>query len=151
MRDSAPHPRRGDRSRHIGPRSNSAHDHFPRYLLTIAYRRKRKPLGLWQAQLCDKNAVGTPWWLRERLMITSRTGLFGAAAFLLSVSASYAGPHVADASRSFAAAQTSKQKCLNTCRARYRDCRHLNQLPSSECRGVYQDCTQYTCTGLGPG
>jgi hypothetical protein len=24
-------------------------------------------------------------------------------------------------------------------------------LPSSECRGVYQDCTRYTCTGLGPG
>lgn len=55
------------------------------------------------------------------------------------------------ASRTFAAAQTAKQQCINTCRARYRDCRHLNQLPSSECRGVYQDCTRYTCTGLGPG
>ena len=48
------------------------------------------------------------------------------------------------ASRTFAAAQTTKQQCINTCRARYRDCRRLNQLPSSECRGVYQDCTQYT-------
>jgi hypothetical protein len=74
-----------------------------------------------------------------------------AIVLVASVSASYAGPHAADSSRSFAAAQTAKQKCLNTCRARYRDCRHLNQLPSSECRGVYQDCTQYTCTGLGPG
>jgi hypothetical protein len=56
------------------------------------------------------------------------------------------------ASRSnFAAAQTAKQQCINTCRAHYRDCRHLNQLPSSECRGIYQDCTRYTCTGLGPG
>jgi hypothetical protein len=55
------------------------------------------------------------------------------------------------ASRTFAAAQTAKQKCVNTCRARYRDCRRLKQLPSVECRGVYQDCTQYTCTGLGPG
>jgi hypothetical protein len=55
------------------------------------------------------------------------------------------------ASRSFAAAQTAKQQCMNTCRARYRDCRHLNQLPSSECRAVYQDCARYTCTGLGPG
>jgi hypothetical protein len=55
------------------------------------------------------------------------------------------------ASRTFAAAPTAKQQCINTCRAHYRDCRHLNQLPSSECRGVYQDCTQYTCTGLGPG
>ena len=55
------------------------------------------------------------------------------------------------ASRTFAAAQTAKQQCINTCRARYRDCRRLNQLPSFECRGVYQDCTRYTCTGLGPG
>ena len=51
----------------------------------------------------------------------------------------------------FAAAQTTKQQCINTCRARYRDCRRLKQLPSFECRGVYQDCTRYTCTGLGPG
>ena len=51
----------------------------------------------------------------------------------------------------FAAAQTAKQQCINTCRARYRDCRRLKQLPSFECRGVYQDCTRYACTGLGPG
>src|SRR5262245_54381927 len=44
-------------------------------------------------------------------------------------------------SPTFAAAQTPKQKCINSCRARYRDCRRLNQLPSFECRGVYQDCT----------
>ena len=55
------------------------------------------------------------------------------------------------APRTFAAAQTAKQQCINTCRARYRDCRRLNQLPSFECRGVYQDCTRYTCTGLGSG
>ena len=55
------------------------------------------------------------------------------------------------ASRTFAAAQTAKQQCLNTCRARYRDCRRLNQLPSYECRGVYNDCIRYTCTGSGPG
>jgi hypothetical protein len=42
----------------------------------------------------------------------------------------------------FAAAQTAKQQCINTCRARYRDCRSLKQIPSSECRGVYQDCTR---------
>ena len=48
------------------------------------------------------------------------------------------------ASRTFAAAQTAKQQCINTCRARYRDCRRLNQLPSFECRGVYQDCTRYS-------
>ena len=55
------------------------------------------------------------------------------------------------ATLTFSAAQTAKQKCINTCRARYRDCRRLHQLPSSECRGVYQDCTRYTCTGSGPG
>ena len=43
---------------------------------------------------------------------------------------------------SFAAAQTAKQQCINTCRARYRDCRSLKQIPSSECRGIYQDCTR---------
>jgi hypothetical protein len=55
------------------------------------------------------------------------------------------------ASPTFVAAQTAKQRCINTCRARYRDCRRLNQLPSFECQGNYQDCTRYTCTGLGPG
>ena len=53
--------------------------------------------------------------------------------------------------RTFAAAHTAKQQCKNTCRVRYRDCRHLKQIPSFECRGVYQDCTRYSCTGLGPG
>jgi hypothetical protein len=56
-----------------------------------------------------------------------------------------------DADLALAAAQTAKRQCINTCRARYRDCRRLNQLPSFECRGVYQDCSRYTCTGLGPG
>jgi hypothetical protein len=55
------------------------------------------------------------------------------------------------ASSAFAAAHTAKQQCMNSCRARYRDCRHLNQLPSSECKEIYQDCTRYSCTGLGPG
>ncbi len=56
-----------------------------------------------------------------------------------------------DAFRTFAVASTAKQQCMNTCRARYRDCRRLNQLPAVECRGVYQDCTRYACTGSGPG
>ena len=55
------------------------------------------------------------------------------------------------ASRTFAAAQTAKRQCINTCHARYRDCRRLNQLPPFECRSVYQDCTRYACTGSGPG
>lgn len=56
-----------------------------------------------------------------------------------------------NASSTFAAAETAKQKCMNVCRSRYRDCISLKQIPSSECRGVYQDCVRYTCTGLGPG
>jgi hypothetical protein len=55
------------------------------------------------------------------------------------------------ASQTFAAAQTTKQKCMQTCRDRYRDCRSRKEISSFECRGVYQDCTRYTCTGLGPG
>jgi hypothetical protein len=77
--------------------------------------------------------------------------LFFSAA-LLSVSIGALNARDADLSfRTFAAAQTTKQQCMNTCRARYRDCRRINQLSKSRCQGVYQDCTQFTCTGLGPG
>jgi hypothetical protein len=55
-----------------------------------------------------------------------------------------------DLSTTFAAAQTAKQQCINTCRARYRDCRSLRQIPSSECRGIYQDCTRFTCNAGRP-
>ena len=50
----------------------------------------------------------------------------------------------------FAAAQTAKQKCVNLCRARYRDCQKLNQIPIFECQNVYQDCMRYTCNA-SPG
>jgi hypothetical protein len=73
-------------------------------------------------------------------------------AVLLSLSQGILNARDADlVSRTLAAAQAAKQQCINTCRARYRDCRRLNQLPSFECRGVYRDCTRYSCTGLGPG
>jgi hypothetical protein len=39
-----------------------------------------------------------------------------------------------------AAAQSDKQKRTNACRARYRDCVKLNQIPTVECQYVYQDC-----------
>jgi len=42
-----------------------------------------------------------------------------------------------------AAAQSSKQKRVNACRARYRDCVKLNQIPSFECQYIYQDCTNH--------
>jgi hypothetical protein len=51
-------------------------------------------------------------------------------------------------SRTFAAAQTAKQKCINTCRARYRDCQSQKKIPSFECQYIYQDCTRLTCAGL---
>src|SRR5215468_6875970 len=53
------------------------------------------------------------------------------------------------ASRTFAAAQTAKQQCINTCRARHRSCLSAKQILSIECRGIYQDCTRYTCNA-GP-
>ena len=71
-------------------------------------------------------------------------------AVLLSSSAGklHAGDHDL-ASLTFAAARTAKQQCMNTCRARYRDCLSLKQIPSSECQGIYQDCSRYTCSA-GP-
>ncbi len=42
-----------------------------------------------------------------------------------------------------AAAQTDKQKRTNACRARYRDCVKLNQIPAVECQYVYQDCVNH--------
>jgi len=57
------------------------------------------------------------------------------------------------AAQALAAAQTAKaqRQCISHCRARYRDCLRIDQLPSFECREIYQDCTRYSCTGLGPG
>ena len=66
-------------------------------------------------------------------------------AMLLSPSIGTLNARDADlASRPFATAQTANRKCINTCRARYRDCRRLSHAPSFQ-------CTRYTCTGLGPG
>ena len=74
---------------------------------------------------------------------------FALFAVLLSSSAETLNARDADlASRTFAAAQTAKQKCTNTCRARYRSCLSLKQISSFECRGVYQDCTRFTCTAV---
>jgi hypothetical protein len=71
-------------------------------------------------------------------------------ALLLSLSAGTLDARDADlASLTFAAAQSANRQCTNSCRARYRDCLSLKQIPSSECRGIYQDCTRYTC-GAGP-
>jgi len=52
------------------------------------------------------------------------------------------------ASATFAAAHTSRQQCLKVCRARYRDCISLKQIPTFECRGVHQDCVRYTCEAV---
>ena len=60
-------------------------------------------------------------------------------ALLLSLSTGTLNARDADlASLTFAAAQTAKRQCINTCRARYRDCLSLKQIPSSECRGIYR-------------
>jgi hypothetical protein len=70
-------------------------------------------------------------------------------AVLLSLSMGTLNARDADlASLTFAAAQTAKQQCINICRSRYRDCRSMKQIPSFECRGVYQDCKRYTCDAV---
>ena len=70
-------------------------------------------------------------------------------AVLLSSSTGTLNARDADlASRTFAAAQTAKQQCMNVCRARYRACFSLKQIPASECRGVYQDCIRFTCNAV---
>jgi hypothetical protein len=79
-------------------------------------------------------------------MKSSKQLLVAIATFFLLYDAAFA-------SQTLAAAQTAKAKrqCISYCRARYRDCLHKGQLPLFDCRGVYEDCTQYSCTGLGPG
>jgi hypothetical protein len=79
---------------------------------------------------------------RNRLL-TVVSALF---AVFLSLNAGTLSARDADVpSRTFAAAQTAKQQCINVCRARYRACFSLKQIPPFECRGVYQDCVRYTC------
>ena len=70
-------------------------------------------------------------------------------AVLLALSTGTTNARDADrASLTFAAAQTAKQQCVNVCRTRYRDCLSLKQIPSFECRGVYQDCKRFTCDAV---
>jgi hypothetical protein len=44
------------------------------------------------------------------------------------------------AAKTFAATQSDKNQRAKACRARYRDCLALKQIPSFECRAVYEDC-----------
>ena len=85
--------------------------------------------------------------MRKEATMKKTTGTFLAAALIGTLASAL---HARDADLvafTLAAAQTSK-KCVNLCRARYRDCQSLKQLPSFECRSVYQDCTRLTCNGL---
>ena len=66
---------------------------------------------------------------------------------LLSVVAGTASVDAHDPNLAFAATPTVKQ-CMNTCRARYRSCLSLKQIPAAECRGVYQDCGRLTCNAV---
>jgi hypothetical protein len=73
-------------------------------------------------------------------------------ALLLSLSTGTLNARDADlASLTLAAAQTAKRQCIKTCHARYRDCLSLKQIPSSECRGINQDCTRNTCNASPVG
>lgn len=82
---------------------------------------------------------------------SKRSFVFVAVFFAGILSLSTATLHARDAdlaSLTFAAAQTAKQQCINTCRTRYRTCLSLKLIPSAECRGVYQDCTRFTCNAV---
>jgi hypothetical protein len=73
-------------------------------------------------------------------------------AFLLSLGTGPLQARDADlASLTLAAAHTTKRQCMNACRARYHDCLSLKQIPSFECRGIYQDCTRNTCNAGSAG
>lgn len=77
--------------------------------------------------------------------------LFAVLLLLPSLVASAGTLHARDADLApltLAAAQTAKQQCMNICRARYHACFSLKQIPSSECRGVHQDCVRYTCNAV---
>ena len=67
-------------------------------------------------------------------------------AFLLSFNTGILNARDADPdSLTLVAAHSANQKCINRCRARYHDCLSLKQIPSLECRGIYQDCTRNAC------
>ena len=73
-------------------------------------------------------------------------------AFLLSFNTGILNARDADPdSLTLVAAHSANQKCINRCRARYRDCLSLKQIPSSECRGINQDCTRNTCNASPVG
>jgi hypothetical protein len=79
---------------------------------------------------------------------SERSFAFVSALFAVLLSSSTGTLNARDAnlpSPTFAAAQTAKRQCINICRGRYRTCLSLKQIPSFECRGVYQDCARYTC------
>ena len=82
-------------------------------------------------------------------MKCSKRSLAVVSALLLSLITGTLNARDADfASLTLAAAQTTKQQCTNTCRARYRSCLSLKLIPSFECRGVYQDCIRFTCNAV---
>jgi hypothetical protein len=73
-------------------------------------------------------------------------------AFLLSFNTGILNARDADPdSLTLVAAHSANQKCINRCRARYRDCLSLKQIPSLECRGIYQDCTRNACSAGAAG
>jgi hypothetical protein len=82
---------------------------------------------------------------------SKRSFAFVSVLFALLLSSSTGKLNAGDAdlaSLTFAAARTAKQQCINTCRARYRDCLSLKKIPSFECRDIYQDCTRNNCTAV---
>jgi len=90
--------------------------------------------------------------LRGRAMKFSKQSIavvFALFAVFLSLSAGALQARDGDlAPLTFAAAQTPKKQCTNTCRARYHDCLAKKQIPTFECQNVYQDCVRFNCSAL---
>jgi hypothetical protein len=88
---------------------------------------------------------------RDLAMKCRIASLFAVSAFLavLLQGSAALNAHAADsAPTTLASIKTEKYKCLNVCRARYRDCVSLKQIPSFECKGVYKDCVHDSCDAV---
>jgi hypothetical protein len=98
-----------------------------------------------RAPASDKAVLDINELTRERCPIMkSSTWSFAVVTLIF---AAFASPPVTIKARAaddkpltLAASETGKQQRANICRARYRDCLRRKQIPSFECRYIYQDC-----------
>lgn len=72
-----------------------------------------------------------------------RRSFFAVSVFFASLVFAPAGVRAGEGDgKPLTSAQASRPAQANACRARYRNCLKANQIPSSECQYIYQDCTR---------